>query len=351
MVDQSKYVSLDSIPASVPIPAEYQGRPKADALQVPMQYAGVNDGWVQSQLINYRWSKTVATGAQGRLYTLQSTQGMVFVSGNPADQLYYASNDPFYPRQPRFDWFTDPDDEGVQYGFRRYADQAPIGGGGTPGGTPGGTTPTGGASGASDVKNLSGGMAVVARDVDADMTPTSLYFKVLEGYFEFSGRLLQSLGAFDQLAAAGTSTHVWIDTLGHVTAGPTLPSEVFFFPLARITCDAAKITDIVDYRNFQTSIGGPILLARKVVNSDYTVESGYSYVRVDATNGPVAITLPPPEMFVRQLLIIRKIDASANAVTIGSTQLIDGQPTHVLNAPGFVGLTVPPDDPAYEVVL
>lgn len=56
-------------------------------------------------------------------------------------------------------------------------------------------------------------------------------------------------------------------------------------------------------------------------------------VRVDATAGAVAITLPTITMKdIGQMVWVKKVDASANAVTVtrGGADLIDGAATAVL---------------------
>lgn len=74
----------------------------------------------------------------------------------------------------------------------------------------------------------------------------------------------------------------------------------------------------------------PQLNILETKTSDYVVtgnESEGNYtVLVDATSGPVTITLPAPTELTTQFISIKKIDSSANVVTIATpgAELIDG---------------------------
>lgn len=71
------------------------------------------------------------------------------------------------------------------------------------------------------------------------------------------------------------------------------------------------------------------------IAANYTVQAADEYLRVDATNGAVTITLPDPLGFHRRLTV-KKLDSSANAVTLSSRSLIDGATTQALRAKGHV---------------
>jgi len=53
------------------------------------------------------------------------------------------------------------------------------------------------------------------------------------------------------------------------------------------------------------------------VTSTYTVNSSAHYVRANATSGAFTVTLPSASLNIGRKIIIKKIDASANAVTVG----------------------------------
>lgn len=70
----------------------------------------------------------------------------------------------------------------------------------------------------------------------------------------------------------------------------------------------------------------------QVKTADYTIETTDGLILVDATAGPVTITLPDPTLANIQVTV-KKIDASANAVTIdGDGVNIDGSGTQSLTA-------------------
>lgn len=55
------------------------------------------------------------------------------------------------------------------------------------------------------------------------------------------------------------------------------------------------------------------------VTDDYTATTADQLIAVDATAGAITITLPAPDRVVAFVVSVVKIDASANAVTIGAT--------------------------------
>jgi hypothetical protein len=68
------------------------------------------------------------------------------------------------------------------------------------------------------------------------------------------------------------------------------------------------------------------------VTGDYTVLSSDSMVLVDASSGPITITLPLVSTVAGETFTVKKIDSSANAVTIdgSASETIDGETTKVL---------------------
>lgn len=63
--------------------------------------------------------------------------------------------------------------------------------------------------------------------------------------------------------------------------------------------------------------------------ADYTVALADGVVLVDATSAPVTITLPTAASASRRTFIVKKVDATANAVTIdpNGAETIDGLAT------------------------
>ena len=65
------------------------------------------------------------------------------------------------------------------------------------------------------------------------------------------------------------------------------------------------------------------------VTADYTVSANDSFIKVDATAAPVTITLMLASSGKEKRLTIKKIDSSANAVTVdgNGSETIDGVST------------------------
>jgi hypothetical protein len=188
--------------------------------------------------------------------------------------------------------------------------------------------------------NAIGGLCVTARDLDpVTMTPISRYYNVGSGYMRTSAGLLFVAGFVGQLAPASTAVNVWLDAAGALYQGPAFPTTYAYRPLAQITCDAAKITGIIDYRNPMVAIGGPISVSRVAVAANYAQGVGVNYIRADATAGPITITLGAPADYTNQLIYIRKKDNSANTVTVASAALIDGAASFALAAQGTAIVT------------
>lgn len=73
--------------------------------------------------------------------------------------------------------------------------------------------------------------------------------------------------------------------------------------------------------------GAPVI----TVTSNYTMLESDEVILVDTTTAPVTITLLPTPV-VGTIITVKKIDSSANAVTIdGNGKNIDGQATQTIN--------------------
>jgi hypothetical protein len=198
--------------------------------------------------------------------------------------------------------------------------------------------------------NAVGGCAVRARDLDpTTYLPTSLSYMISGGYTVYGGHPL----ALDILPGAAvdpsSQTYIWIDSAGIPFAGPAFPVNQSYAPLALIVSDATKITSVVDLRNPVRSLGGPLAVARVAITADYSQAVGTNYIRVDATNGPITVTLGPVAINAGSLIIIRKTDTSANAVTIAATEGIEGGASISLAAQGSVVLAS--DGTTYEIAI
>lgn len=98
----------------------------------------------------------------------------------------------------------------------------------------------------------------------------------------------------------------------------------------------------IEHGNLQRAI--PVQTV-KTVKSDYTATSLDFTIRADATDGPITITLPPPEQVEWLYLNIKKIDSSGNTVTIAGT--VDGVVNPTLTAQ-YDSITVQSNGLSYD---
>ena len=90
------------------------------------------------------------------------------------------------------------------------------------------------------------------------------------------------------------------------------------------------IRDVERYLQYEV-IGRVIGNVRTVTESGPLWESDYM-VRVDATAGPVTMTLPPAISVPGQVIEVKKVDPTGNIVTLAAdgTDLIDGASSYDL---------------------
>lgn len=108
---------LDSLPDLPRLPDDQRARGRADALRLTEGYLGIANEVVRAAVVMTRFAKVVATDPRGRLYTRAPVRGRAFVSGDPGALLQFPKNDPYRPGQDRYQWFADPNEPGVEYGF------------------------------------------------------------------------------------------------------------------------------------------------------------------------------------------------------------------------------------------
>src|SRR5215218_1755962 len=106
---------LDSLPDLPGLPAEYRND-KADALLIPEGHGGIIQAAWRTAYIITRWGKVVRTAPNGGLYTTPPQNGKIFVTPSTSDMLKNGPMHPKRPGLPRYAWFADPDDPGVEYG-------------------------------------------------------------------------------------------------------------------------------------------------------------------------------------------------------------------------------------------
>lgn len=98
---------------------------------------------------------------------------------------------------------------------------------------------------------------------------------------------------------------------------------------------AGSVTDFEWQRQAKAALD-PIIAGKKnvkTVTAAYTARRGDDVIRGDATGAAFSITLPPANQYSGMQFIIKKIDASANAVTIdgNGAETIDGALTVALS--------------------
>lgn len=118
-----------------------------------------------------------------------------------------------------------------------------------------------------------------------------------------------STGSFRLQSSGGTNTLLAADTTNtRIAIGGTTP------------------TSVLDVR-------GPIATALVSKTSAYTIVATDSNILADATGGAFQVTLPTAVGIIGREYTVKKTDASANAVTVGTTssQTIDGSTTYALS--------------------
>ena len=84
------------------------------------------------------------------------------------------------------------------------------------------------------------------------------------------------------------------------------------------------VGDAVDtfvYKQWFQSVYRYVVSRTKVITitTSYTIESDMFYIRADATGGILTVTLPAANQYSGRQILIKKVDASVNAVTVGIT--------------------------------
>lgn len=89
------------------------------------------------------------------------------------------------------------------------------------------------------------------------------------------------------------------------------------------------------------------------VSSAYTVPENVFFVRVDATSAPVTITLPSALDRGGRQIGVKKVDASANAVTVArsGSDTIDGATTQSLAAQYSRLIVISNDNLSWDLIV
>lgn len=85
------------------------------------------------------------------------------------------------------------------------------------------------------------------------------------------------------------------------------------------------LTQLVDGYLFKIADGAPI-------TADYTAPLGVSFIPVDASSGAVTVTLPAVDESSGRRITVKKIDNSANTVTVdgNGSETIDDATTQII---------------------
>lgn len=113
-------------------------------------------------------------------------------------------------------------------------------------------------------------------------------------------------------------THYIIESVS--VTQPTTPLDST--PLMHVTTSAGAITIVVDIREFITTLSGPAGVSSAPIRleiDDYTPIISDGTILVDATAKAIDITLPTAVEFDEHIYHIKKIDSSANNVTLVGT--------------------------------
>ena len=88
----------------------------------------------------------------------------------------------------------------------------------------------------------------------------------------------------------------------------------------------------IELGNVERAIRDTNLRATRTVTASTTLTTADALALVDATAGAVTVTLPSAVTFVGRMFTVKKVDGSANVVTVGSVANIDGAATYPLAA-------------------
>ncbi len=127
----------------------------------------------------------------------------------------------------------------------------------------------------------------------------------------------------------------------------------------QFTGDADKDADILrDWLNLELGNIQPAIPVRatKTVKANYSLTVADDIVLVDATAGAVTITFPDPTRVQHGTWTVKKVDASANTVTLsaivassGAAATFDGATSQVI-AVRYTALTMRSDGAVYWIV-
>lgn len=92
-----------------------------------------------------------------------------------------------------------------------------------------------------------------------------------------------------------------------------------------------------------------VVLGTKTVTAGYTASIKDHTIRADATAGNVAITLPAAASCLAKVWTVKKVDNSANLVTIAATEAIDDAATATINTQ-YGSISVQSNGATFDIV-
>jgi hypothetical protein len=163
--------------------------------------------------------------------------------------------------------------------------------------------------------------SVMARDIDASFVATSRYVNVTGGLFRIgppNPGYAEIPGVVGLMMPSSTFTYIWIEADGSIQSGaiPDYPVDV----IARVTCDASKVTNILDYRYKAEISPAPLRMTGRVVTATGAASLADSVLLCDAAGGGLTLTMPQPFATENcyRCYVVAKTDATANGVIVNA---------------------------------
>lgn len=107
--------------------------------------------------------------------------------------------------------------------------------------------------------------------------------------------------------------------------------------------------ELVRTRKTAGAGGGGDSVPHQDITTSSTVDARTKVVLVNTTGGAVTVTMPPASQTARKEFHVKKIDATANAVTVSSTDLIDGDTTAIFSAQ-YESIRLYSDGATYHII-
>ena len=185
-----------------------------------------------------------------------------------------------------------------------------------------------GATLAADLAALDGLACVASLAVTPAESPsTSLNVRVVGGTYRGPGGLPTIYaGTSSYSIPASSATALWLTATGSLASGSTWPTAGPYVPLAVVTSGVSTIATVGDSRAATTTVGPPTL-AVATVATNYAVGWSDDVLRINASGGPVTVTLPAANAVPGRVLRFLKIDSTTNAVTLSAPSPINSGTT------------------------